>query len=94
MKIQYSTPGIYTKAVNDEGASYPTKVDDFFPYADHQNAYWTGYFTSRVAVKGYVRDFGRWLQATRKLISELKFSNSSTVVLNNEKALEEGLWNL
>lgn len=27
-----------------------------FPrYADHPNAYWTGYFTSRPAFKGYVR---------------------------------------
>ena len=26
-----------------------------FRYADHPNAYWTGYFTSRPAFKGYVR---------------------------------------
>lgn len=26
-----------------------------FRYADHPNAYWTGYFTSRPALKGYIR---------------------------------------
>ena len=26
-----------------------------FRYADRVNAYWTGYFTSRPALKGYVR---------------------------------------
>lgn len=94
VKIQYSTPGLYTEAINKEGATYPLKNDDFFPYADRQNAYWTGYFTSRVAVKGFVRDFGRWLQATRKLISELKFSKASTIIADNAKALEQGIWNM
>ena len=27
----------------------------FIRYADHVHAYWTGYFTSRPALKGYVR---------------------------------------
>lgn len=27
----------------------------FIRYADRENAYWTGYFTSRPALKGYVR---------------------------------------
>lgn len=94
VKIIYSTPGAYTKEINDLKVAYPTKYDDFFPYADRQNAYWTGYFTSRVAVKGFVRDFGRWLQATRKYISELKISGASSVITENTKALEEGMWNL
>ena len=94
VKLIYSTPGIYTKEINDLKATFPTKNDDFFPYADRQNAYWTGYFTSRVAVKGFVRDFGRWLQATRKYISELKISNASPVISDNTKNLEEGIWKL
>jgi hypothetical protein len=80
MKFIYSTPGAYIKAIREENLSYPTKSDDFFPYADHENAYWTGYFTSRVAIKGFVRDFGRWLQAVRKHISEIKIRGTSKII--------------
>lgn len=33
-----------------------------FRYADHPNAYWTGYFTSRPALKGYVRVMSGYYQ--------------------------------
>ena len=83
----YSTPSSYVKAIQQEKQSYPKKEDDFFPYSDNQNSFWTGYFTSRVSVKGFVRDFGRWLQAVRKQISEIKMRGTSDVIKNNAKAL-------
>lgn len=83
----YSTPGAYIKQINSENNEYQTKTDDFFPYADRQNAYWTGYFTSRVAVKGFVRDFGRWLQAMRNFVSECKIKGSD-IISKNKKELE------
>lgn len=85
VKIIYSTPGNYIKQIQTEGLKYPTKDDDFFPYADRQHAYWTGYFVSRVAVKGFVRDFGRWLQAVRKHISEIKIRGTSDIIKKNSK---------
>ncbi|KAJ8560010.1 hypothetical protein K7X08_004068 [Anisodus acutangulus] len=51
----YSSPSIYTDAKYDLDESWPLKTDDYFPYADRINAYWTGYFTSRPALKLYVR---------------------------------------
>lgn len=69
VKIMYSTPNAYIEAIQKEKATYPTKTDDFFPYADQSHSMWTGYFTSRVALKGFVRDFGRFIQAARKHIS-------------------------
>lgn len=33
-----------------------------FRYADKPNAYWTGYFTSRPALKGYVRSMSGYYQ--------------------------------
>lgn len=30
----YSTPSCFLKALNDESLTWPTKTDDFFPYAD------------------------------------------------------------
>ncbi|GMH25687.1 hypothetical protein Nepgr_027530 [Nepenthes gracilis] len=63
----YSTPSIYTDAKYAENKSWPLKTDDFFPYADHPNAYWTGYFTSRPAFKGYVRMMSGYYLAARQL---------------------------
>jgi len=47
----YSTPTQYLGAIFPLGIQYPTKTDDFFPYADNLNSYWTGYFSSRVNLK-------------------------------------------
>ncbi|XP_054794289.1 alpha-mannosidase At3g26720-like, partial [Prosopis cineraria] len=63
----YSTPSIYTDAKYAANEEWPLKLDDFFPYADHPNAYWTGYFTSRPALKGYVRVMSGYYQAARQL---------------------------
>ncbi|KAK7290561.1 hypothetical protein RIF29_05069 [Crotalaria pallida] len=63
----YSTPSIYTDAKCAANEQWPLKIDDFFPYADHPNAYWTGYFTSRPALKGYVRVLSGYYQAARQL---------------------------
>ena len=54
MQIQYSTPHDYLNAIHEFNALYPENFYDFMPYADNQNSYWTGYFTSRVADKGQV----------------------------------------
>ncbi|CAL9037049.1 probable alpha-mannosidase At5g13980 [Musa acuminata AAA Group] len=63
----YSTPSIYTNAKHAANESWPLKTDDFFPYADRANAYWTGYFTSRPALKGYVRLLSSYYVAARQL---------------------------
>lgn len=66
----YSTPSIYLKYLNAEKSLvWPTKKDDFFPYSDCPHGYWAGYFTSRVAEKGMVRDASRYLQSTKTFIS-------------------------
>ena len=38
----YSTPSRYLKALNEAGLSWVVKTDDFFPYADGPQAFWTG----------------------------------------------------
>ncbi|XP_056689523.1 alpha-mannosidase At3g26720 isoform X2 [Spinacia oleracea] len=63
----YSTPSIYTNAKYAMNESWPVKTDDYFPYADRVNAYWTGYFTSRPAFKGYVRVTSGYYLAARQL---------------------------
>lgn len=44
-------PSCYLKARNAENEVFEEKNDDFFPYADGPNMFWTGYFTSRAALK-------------------------------------------
>ncbi|KAG8652720.1 probable alpha-mannosidase At5g13980 isoform X1 [Manihot esculenta] len=63
----YSTPSIYTDAKYAAKESWPLKTGDYFPYADAVNAYWTGYFTSRPAIKGYVRTMSGYYLAARQL---------------------------
>lgn len=63
----YSTPSIYTDAKHAMSKSWPLKTDDYFPYADRANAYWTGYFTSRAALKRYVRAMSGYYLAARQL---------------------------
>ncbi|KAE8010634.1 hypothetical protein FH972_006989 [Carpinus fangiana] len=63
----YSTPSIYTDAKNAANESWPLKTDDYFPYADGANSYWTGFFTSRPALKRYVRVLSGYYLAARQL---------------------------
>ncbi|KAJ4728881.1 Alpha-mannosidase [Melia azedarach] len=67
VNAMYSTPSIYTDAKYAANEFWPLKTDDFFPYADHANAYWTGYFTSRPGLKRYVRALSSFYLAARQL---------------------------
>ncbi|XP_032528142.2 lysosomal alpha-mannosidase-like isoform X2 [Danaus plexippus] len=67
IKLFYSTPDCYLKAVKDSNPTLPTKQDDFFPYASDPTAYWTGYFTSRPTTKYFERLGNRYLQMVKNL---------------------------
>lgn len=47
------------------------KTDDFFPYADDPHDFWTGYFTSRPALKRYERISNSNLQVVRASLSSV-----------------------
>lgn len=55
IKLKYSTPSEFIRASNSDNIKWPVNYDDMFPYADHPDAYWTGYFSSRANSKGYIR---------------------------------------
>ena len=65
--VFYSTPTRYLEALNSLNLTWQVKTDDFFPYADCPFCYWTGYFTSRPALKGYVRTMNSFLQTCRHM---------------------------
>lgn len=59
-EVRYSTPSEYIDAIAKENITWPTKYDDLFPYSDHngnqdiKSDFWTGYFTSKPNLKGYI----------------------------------------
>lgn len=55
------------KALHDANITWPTKSDDFFPYANDAHSYWTGYFTSRPTSKRFERVGNQFLQICKKL---------------------------
>lgn len=67
VNLFYSTPACYLYALNNANETWRVEKDDFFPYAMESGKYWTGYFTSRPALKYLVRKASNYLQAFRKL---------------------------
>ncbi|XP_012143157.2 lysosomal alpha-mannosidase II isoform X2 [Megachile rotundata] len=67
VNIFYSTPSCYLKAVHDANLQWTTKADDFFPYASDPHSYWTGYFSSRPAIKFFERMGNNLLQISKQL---------------------------
>ena len=53
--FKYSTPEQYIDAIARKNIVWPTKYDDLFPYADHEDSYWSGYFTSRPNLKSLIK---------------------------------------
>ena len=64
--LLYSTPSIYT-AAKAATTPLPLRTEDVMPYADNRHAFWSGYFTSRPALKGYIRDSSAVFQAAKQL---------------------------
>jgi hypothetical protein len=75
--FRYSTPSDYIDAIQKHNVSWPTKYDDMFPYSDHPDAYWTGYFSSRANDKGYIRRLSHNFHASNQLYT-IKALNQET----------------
>ncbi|CAN0924761.1 Alpha-mannosidase At3g26720 [Linum grandiflorum] len=91
VNVLYSTPSMYTDAKHASNEKWPLKTGDFFPYADRPNAYWTGYFTSRPAFKGYVRTMSGYYLAARQLefFGRMSGTLSKTDVLADALAIAQ-----
>ncbi|XP_070500728.1 lysosomal alpha-mannosidase-like isoform X1 [Chironomus tepperi] len=72
VNLFYSTPSCYLKSLYDAGITWPTKTDDFFPYASDPHAYWTGYFSSRPTIKRFERVGNHYLQICKQLSATAK----------------------
>ena len=67
VNLLYSNPGTYTSYKLAQRTTWDKKTDDFFPYADSPHSMWTGYLTSRSALKAYVRATSALHQAARQM---------------------------
>nr|XP_014342916.1 PREDICTED: lysosomal alpha-mannosidase [Latimeria chalumnae] len=67
VNVLYSTPSCYLSELNKANLTWSVKTDDFFPYADGPHQFWTGYFTSRPALKRYERMSNNFLQVCNQL---------------------------
>ncbi|XP_078091137.1 lysosomal alpha-mannosidase isoform X2 [Mustelus asterias] len=67
VNVFYSTPSCYLYQLNKANLTWSVKSDDFFPYADGAHMFWTGYFTSRPALKRYERLSNNFLQVCNQL---------------------------
>ncbi|XP_049732984.1 lysosomal alpha-mannosidase isoform X1 [Elephas maximus indicus] len=65
--VLYSTPACYLRELNKANLTWSVKQDDFFPYADGPHQFWTGYFSSRPALKRYERLSYNFLQVCKQL---------------------------
>ncbi|XP_033115581.1 lysosomal alpha-mannosidase-like [Anneissia japonica] len=86
--LLYSNPSCYVKSLNDAGVTWETKSDDFFPYGDAPHNYWSGYFTSRPSIKGYVRESNNILQICKQL-EILGKSKASSDILKRAMAVAQ-----
>ena len=64
----YSTPTLYTDWKHrNRSVTYELRQDDIMPLADNAHNYWSGYFTSRPALKRQVRFATSYLESARLL---------------------------
>ena len=79
MRLLYSTPSCYLKSLHESRKQWPVKLDDFFPYADANNTYWTGYFTSRPTFKYAIKYGNNILQILKQLHSLVMLNDVTSV---------------
>ena len=62
--FMYSTPSQYLDALKKDDYTWATKYDDGFPYSDHNEQFWTGFFSSRPNKKKQTRDLSANMHAS------------------------------
>ena len=65
--------------------TWPAKYDDLMPYSDLRpdgakpnHAFWTGFFTSKATLKGYIREASSFTHASNALLTEQVLSQDAS----------------
>lgn len=57
------------KALSSEKIDFTVKnKGDFVPYRDNPSSFWSGFYTSRISLKGLIRQSSRFLNVMRNYI--------------------------
>jgi len=67
VNLFYSTPSLYVDQKKKAANTWEKRYDDVFPLADDAHNYWSGYFSSRIALKRQVRFATNFLTTARQL---------------------------
>ena len=78
MNLFYSHPDKYTRAVMNEGYTWPENKDDYLLGSDDGHSYWSGYFSSRAAFKRWERVLMGQMTSADKMLSSLPYDDGST----------------
>ncbi|KFM74952.1 Lysosomal alpha-mannosidase, partial [Stegodyphus mimosarum] len=84
MKVNafYSTPTCYLHSLYESNMTWSVQKANFFPYASKQHEYWTGYFTSRPALKFQIRKYNAFLQMCKQLVTLADVENADIMTLH------------
>jgi alpha-mannosidase II len=73
VKVQFGTLSDYFSAVaadiEQNNIEFPVYNRDFFPYADNEDSYWTGYYTTRPTLKSVSRELTSLLRTSQLFFS-------------------------
>ncbi|XP_048762590.2 lysosomal alpha-mannosidase-like isoform X2 [Ostrea edulis] len=91
INLLYSTPSCYLFNLNHLNQVWNSTKDDFFPYASRENTFWSGYFSSRAALKGYARKSNNLLQVCKQLDVLANLSSPVSFATENLRIFKEAL---
>eukprot|EP00029_Vermamoeba_vermiformis_P007896 TRINITY_DN3546_c0_g1_i1.p1 TRINITY_DN3546_c0_g1~~TRINITY_DN3546_c0_g1_i1.p1 ORF type:complete len:1137 (-),score=300.82 TRINITY_DN3546_c0_g1_i1:18-3428(-) len=87
VNIQYSTLSRYFDALNKAKTEFPSFFGDFFPYADNADSYWTGYYTTRPALKLHSREVDAMIKSAETGVALANHKSVQGTVPNGKKIL-------
>ncbi len=98
VNVLYSTPEMYTMAKYSEKKRWDVKFDDFLPYSHKNQSFWSGYYTSRPALKRLERVGSSFLQFARQIQAmdnDSQITRSDSTTASNTWSMEKSnLFNL